>query len=413
MGSPDKLIKVLIFAYTDRRFSTLSKVQPNPISLPVNPKEFSQKHRLTSNKTAISSYVVSNPKELKLDFILDGTNTIAGYTYNSDNHAVKEQLAVFMHTVYFKKASEKYPRFLKIKWGDSLAFSGILSDLNLNYTLFEPNGDPLRIEVSATFSSIPSTMKNAEVLHTDWNWEHLVLNDKTKEGLEDILDWIAYRAVFFKEWEMSNKIKPSYFALFHGPPGTGKTLTATLLGKKTNQSVYRVNLSRIISKYIGETEKNLIDVLRFAEKSNSILFFDEADALFGKRTEVGDAHDSYANQEVSYLLHVMENFNGILIFAVKDNIQDPIISQRFQVKVPFLLPNASERYELWQNAIPVNKKLQPKIDLKMLSEKYELSATEIMNVVRFASLKTIKEKEEMISNVLIVKGIRREYEKRN
>ncbi|WP_452229070.1 CIS tube protein [Lacinutrix sp. MEBiC02404] len=413
MGSPEKQIKVLIFAYNDRSFSTLCKLQSNPISLPVNPKGFSQNYRLTTNKITIKSYVVSEPKELKLDFILDGTNTIAGYTYNSINHAVKEQLALFVHTVYFKKASEKYPRFLKIKWGDSLAFTGILSDLNLNYTLFEPNGDPLRIEVSATFSSIPNTVKNAEVLETTWNWDHLVLNDKTKEGLEDVLDWIAHSAVLFKEWEMSNKIKPSYFALFHGPPGTGKTLTATLLGKKTNQKVYRVNLFRMLSKYIGETEKNLMEVLRFAEKSNSILFFDEADSLFGKRTEVGDAHDGYANQEISYLLNIMENFNGIIIFAVKDSIQDPEISRRFQVKVPFFLPNAAERFKLWQNALPEKTKLDPKINLEMLSEKHELSATEIRNVIQFASLKTIKEKEEKISDTLLVKGIRREYEKRN
>ncbi|WP_452231739.1 CIS tube protein [Lacinutrix sp. MEBiC02595] len=413
MGSPEKQIKVLIFAYSNRSFSTLCKLQPNPISLPVNPKGFSQNYRLITNKITINSYVVSAPKELKLDFILDGTNTIAGYTYNSINHAVKEQLALFMHTVYFKKASEKYPRFLKIKWGDSLVFTGILSDLNLNYTLFEPNGDPLRIEVSATFSSIPNTVKNAEVLETTWNWDHLVLNDKTKEGLEDVLDWIAHSAVLFKEWEMSNKIKPSYFALFHGPPGTGKTLTATLLGKKTNQKVYRVNLFRMLSKYIGETEKNLMEVLRFAEKSNSILFFDEADSLFGKRTEVGDAHDSYANQEISYLLNIMENFKGIIIFAVKDSIQDPEISRRFQVKVPFFLPNAAERFKLWQNALPEKTKLDPKINLEMLSEKHELSATEIRNVIQFASLKTIKEKEEKISDTLLVKGIRREYEKRN
>lgn len=413
MESPEKQIKVLIFAYNDRGFSTLCKLQPNPISLPVNPKGFSQNHRLTTNKITINSYVVSEPKELKLDFILDGTNTIAGYTYNSNNHAVKEQLALFMHSVYFKKASEKYPRFLKIKWGDSLDFTGILSNLNLNYTLFEPNGDPLRIEVSATFSSIPNTVKNAEVLETTWNWDRLVLNDKTKEGLEDILDWIAHSAVLFKEWEMSNKIKPSYFALFHGSPGTGKTLTATLLGKKTNQKVYRVHLSRILSKYIGETEKNLMEVLRFAEKSNSILFFDEADALFGKRTEVGDVHDSYANQEVSYILNMMENFNGIIIFAGKHNIQDSEISEKFQVKVPFFLPNAPERYKLWKNIIPKKTKLDPKVDLEMLSEKYELSATEIRNVIQFASLKTIKEKEGKISNTLLVKGIRREYEKRN
>lgn len=413
MGRPEELVKVLIYAYKDASFSKLSKLQTNPISLPVNPKSFTQNYSLTKNKTTNSAFVVSAPKELKLNFIFDGTNTIAGYKYNSKNHAVKDQLAVFMNTVYFKDANVKHPRFLRIKWGEAFQFSGILTDLNLNYTLFERDGDPLRIEVSARFSNIQSKIKNAEIITTDWNWDDLVLNDKTNEGIEDIFDWIEHSALLFNTWEMSKKIKPSYLALFHGPPGTGKTLAATLIGKKTNQNVYRVNLSRIVSKYIGETEKNLSKLLRFAEKSNSILFFDEADALFGKRTEVKDAHDKYANQEVSYLLNALENYNGIVIFSVNNNNQEPDISQKFQVKVPFFLPNASERYKLWENAIPKNVKLHPKMDLKMLSEKYELSATEIMNAVQYAGLKAIKEKEKIISPALIVKGILREHEKRN
>lgn len=412
MGRPEELIKVLIYAFKDASFSKLSELQANPISLPVNPKSYSQNYSLTTNKTGNSTLIVSEPRELKLDFVFDGTNTIAGYKYNSKNHAVKDQLAIFMNTVYFKNGIVKHPRFLKIKWGKAFQFNGILSHLDLNYTLFKRDGDPLRIEISARFSNISGKIENAQILTTERNWDNLVLNDKTNEGLEDLFDWIEHSAELFNNWEMSKKLKPSYLVLFHGPPGTGKTLTASLIGKKTNKKVYRVSVPSLVSKFIGETEKNLIQLLRFAEKSNSILFFDEADALFGKRTEVKDAHDRYANQEVSYLLNLMENYKGIIIFALKNNNQDPEISQKFQVKVPFFLPNAIERYKLWQNAIPEKAKLNPKIDLEMLSEKYELNGAEIMNAVQFACLKTIKEKEQIISQALIVKGIRREYEKR-
>ncbi|MBU2940514.1 ATP-binding protein [Lacinutrix sp. C3R15] len=412
MATTEKLIKILIYAYTDASFSSLAKLQTNPIVLPVNPKSFSQNYKLTTSNIKPITKVVADPEILKLDFILDGTNTIAGYKYNSKNHDVKEQLSIFMNTVYEKKDTEKHTRFLKIKWGDTLEFHGILENLDLHYTLFKPNADPLRIEISATFSNIISKIKNAEVITTEWHWDDLVLNNATNEAIENVLDWLTYSATLFNTWGISKKVNPSYLVLFHGPPGTGKTLTATLIGQKTNKNVHRVVLASLISKYIGETEKKLLTLLQFAQKSNSILFFDEADALFGKRTEISDAHDSYANLEVSYLLSILESFNGIVIFSVQKDTLQPHISRKFQEKVPFFLPNATERYKLWQNAIPKKIKLNPEVNLELLSEKYELSGAEISNALQFAVLKMIKAKEKTISQALIVKAILREYEKR-
>src|SRR5204863_2251929 len=138
-----------------------------------------------------------------------------------------------------------------------------------------------------------------------------------------------------------------------GPPGTGKTLTAGLLGKEFNKDVYRVDLSQIVSKYIGETEKNLSKIFDRAEHKDWILFFDEADALFGKRTNVQSSHDKYANQEVSYLLQRVEDYAGLLILSsnFKNNLDDAFI-RRFHEVVHFPLPDARQRLILWEKSLP-------------------------------------------------------------
>jgi SpoVK/Ycf46/Vps4 family AAA+-type ATPase len=154
---------------------------------------------------------------------------------------------------------------------------------------------------------------------------------------------------------MGKQIAPVYRALFYGPSGTGKTLTATLLGKEFSREVYRVDLSQVISKYIGETEKNLEKIFVQAENKNWILLFDEADALFGKRTQTKSSNDKYANQEVSYLLQRVENFNGLIVLAsnFKNNIDDAFL-RRFNSIINFTKPNVEERLELWTKALPKN-----------------------------------------------------------
>jgi SpoVK/Ycf46/Vps4 family AAA+-type ATPase len=179
-----------------------------------------------------------------------------------------------------------------------------------------------------------------------------VLDSGTFAHLEELRNWIKYGDTILHEWKMADRLKPGYRALFYGPPGTGKTLTAALLGQETGRDVYRIDLSLVVSKYIGETEKNLEKVFTMAQERKWILFFDEADALFGKRGKVKDAHDRFANQEVSYLLQRVEDFDGIVILASndKDNI-DTAFNRRFQAVVHFPMPGAAERQQLCSTAL--------------------------------------------------------------
>src|SRR5699024_10733916 len=150
---------------------------------------------------------------------------------------------------------------------------------------------------------------------------------------------------------------------------------------------YRIDLSLTVSKYIGETEKNLARIFDWASDKQWILFFDEADALFGKRTEISSAHDRYANQEVSYLLQRMEDYPGMVILAtnLKSNI-DEAFTRRFQSVIYFPVPGKEERFELWKNAFPKQITLHDSVDLEQLADQYELTGASIMNVVRYCSL---------------------------
>ena len=147
----------------------------------------------------------------------------------------------------------------------------------------------------------------AKRITTVRQWDELVLEKDTMEQIDDLRLWLRYGEDLLDKWKLRGKIRNGHRALFYGPPGTGKTFTATLLGKESGREVYCIDLSMVVSKYIGETEKNLANLFAKAEGQDWILFFDEADALFGKRTGVKDAHDRYANQEVAYLLPRIED----------------------------------------------------------------------------------------------------------
>jgi len=215
-----------------------------------------------------------------------------------------------------------------------------------------------------------------------------------------------------KEWGLYKKIKPGYRSLFYGPPGTGKTLTASLLGKTSARDVYRVDLSMIVSKYIGETEKNLSKLFDTAQHKNWILFFDEADALFGKRSNVQNAHDKYANQEVSYLLQRVEDFPGLIILAsnYKSNIDQAFV-RRFNIIIKFTAPNAAERLKIWQQSIPARARLAKDVDLVNIASRYELNGSSIIGVVHYASLQAIHKSNGVIQIDAILEGITREYDK--
>lgn len=244
---------------------------------------------------------------------------------------------------------------------------------------------------------------------TGLGWHDLVLPASTLAQLDDIGLWLSHGARLLRDWEMGKRIAPGYVSLFHGPPGTGKTLSACLLGVRCGREVHRIDLSMVVSKYIGETEKNLARVFDAAEKLGWILFFDEADALFGKRTGVSDAHDRYANQEVSYLLQRIEAFDGIVILAsnLRHNIDDAFL-RRFHSVVHFPLPREPERLRLWHDSIPAKARLDPALDLGRLAHKYEISGGTITNVVRYAALRAIARGDCLIRADEVEEGVRRE-----
>jgi len=250
----------------------------------------------------------------------------------------------------------------------------------------------------------------AKKLSSQMNWDDLVLTPQTKDEIDHIKIWLSHNNTLLNDQNLSRKIKPGYRALFYGPPGTGKTLTVSLLGKEFNKEVYRIDLSQVVSKYIGETEKNLEKVFSKAGNKDWILFFDEADALFGKRTNVSSSHDRFANQEVSYLLQRVEDFPGLLILAsnFKNNL-DKAFTRRFHAMVHFPMPNVNERSLIWQKALPQNLQLAAGINLNEIAQQYELSGAAILNIMQFAALKALHRNDNTIQNNDLLTGIRREF----
>lgn len=239
---------------------------------------------------------------------------------------------------------------------------------------------------------------------------NLVIPEELQEQINEIKSWLIHNDKLMNEYGMKGKLRQGYRALFYGPPGTGKTFTARILGAELNKEVYKIDLSMIVSKYIGETEKNLELLFARAEDKGWILFFDEADALFGKRTNVRDAHDKYANQEVSYLLQRIEDYNGLIILAtnMKNNIDDAFI-RRFNAILKFPFPDEKQRSLIWQKAFPENalfvtkqtniieKEGRKKVEEKFISvnisdvvKRYEMSGGNIINVVHYAGIKAVE-----------------------
>ncbi|UPZ14776.1 ATP-binding protein [Flavobacterium humidisoli] len=254
----------------------------------------------------------------------------------------------------------------------------------------------------------------AQQISTKLNWEDLVLEEHVMNQVMEINAWLNHGKTLMTEWGLENKIKPGYRTLFYGPPGTGKTLTATLLGKSTNREVYRVDLSMIVSKYIGETEKNLSKIFDVAQHKDWILFFDEADALFGKRTNASSSNDRHANQQTGYLLQRIEDFPGVVILAsnLKENM-DEAFSRRFQSMIHFTMPTAEERILLWQKAFSGKCQLSPDIAIESIAEEYELAGGAIINVLRFCALAAIQKNETIVNQHDLLEGIRREFKKEN
>jgi AAA+ superfamily predicted ATPase len=308
--------------------------------------------------------------------------------FNAGNILIKEQVLLLADV------EECLPRL-----------SGVLS-LSGRWFHYFTTGEQLQMENSASFP--------AQRITTNMEWKDVVLDDLVMEQVEEIRTWIKHSQTLMNDWGLFKKIKPGYRALFYGPPGTGKTLTATLIGKVSCREVYKVDLSMVASKYIGETEKNLAKIFDIAQHKNWILFFDEADALFGKRTAANSSNDRHANQQTAYLLQRIEDFPGVVILAsnLKANMDDAFM-RRFQATIYFAIPSAQERYQLWTNAFSGTCTLDPGIDLQQIAEEYELAGGAIINVLRFCALSAIRRDDTVVTRYELLAGIRKEYKKEN
>lgn len=252
----------------------------------------------------------------------------------------------------------------------------------------------------------------AQLIETQLEWKDLILNEKILDQINDLEKWINHGQTILEKWNMADRIKPGYRVLFYGPPGTGKTLAATLLGKYTGKDVYKIDLSMVVSKFIGETEKNLSRLFAKAEKHDWILFFDEADALFGKRTNVRDAHDKYANQEVSYLLQRVETYKGMVILAsnFRDNIDEAFV-RRFQSIIHFPKPKKEERLKIWRSAFPSQIQFDDSLSLENIAEQYELTGANIVNIIQQVCLHALASEKMIISEKKMQESIRKEFAK--
>lgn len=252
----------------------------------------------------------------------------------------------------------------------------------------------------------------AKRLTTGLEWDDLVLESHILSEVNEIKTWLQHHEALQTKWGLGKTISPGFKCLFYGPSGTGKTLTASLLGKETGYEVYRVDLSMVISKYIGETEKNLARVFDQAEHRRWLLFFDEADALFGKRSQTRGANDRYANQEVAYLLQRIEEYPGVVILAtnLETNV-DEAFMRRFHSWVHFTLPDAQQRLRLWRKLFLPHMDPKQEPLLADMARKYELAAGALVNVLRYGAIQAAQRGDEQLDPDDLQAGVRREFHK--
>jgi AAA+ superfamily predicted ATPase len=246
-----------------------------------------------------------------------------------------------------------------------------------------------------------------------FGWQDIVLPTEVSENLRELVIRVRHRPLVFGEWGFTQRHARSHSisALFAGPSGTGKTMAAEVIASELNLPLYRVDLSAVVSKYIGETEKNLSQIFNEASASSAVLFFDEADALFGKRSEVKDAHDRYANIEVSYLLQRMEDYEGIIILAsnLRQNL-DEAFTRRLHLVADFPFPDEDARLEIWRRNLPPSLPLLPDVDLPTLAKDYRLSGGAIRNACVGAAFLAASE-DSAVGMSHLQRAVRREHQK--
>jgi SpoVK/Ycf46/Vps4 family AAA+-type ATPase len=225
--------------------------------------------------------------------------------------------------------------------------------------------------------------KKATRIQPKYAWDDIILPGDQKEQLRNACNQMKYRSTVYGQWGFGGKLAygKGLSMLFAGPPGTGKTMSAQVVAKELKLELFKIDLSQVISKYIGETEKNLHEIFQEARLSNAILFFDETDALFGKRSEVKDSHDKYANIETAYLLQKMEEYDGISVLATNllGNIDEAFIRRiNYIIKFPF--PDAEYREIIWRTMFPKAAPLADDVDFKFIAGKFAIAGGSIKNI---------------------------------
>jgi SpoVK/Ycf46/Vps4 family AAA+-type ATPase len=259
----------------------------------------------------------------------------------------------------------------------------------------------------------PNLGANARKVETQLGWDDVVLSRDRMERLYEVAAHARHRRLVFDAWGFGRKLSTGrgLSVLFSGPPGTGKTLAASVLANDLGVDLYQIDLSSVVSKYIGETEKQLERIFTEAESSRAVLFFDEADALFGKRTEVRDAHDRYANLETSYLLQRMDSYEGLVILAsnLSRNMDEAFI-RRLRFIVEFAMPSEAERLRIWQQMLPAGVPRGDALDLAHMARRFELSGANIRNIALAAAF-LAAEAQRPIAQSHLLHATRREYQK--
>ena len=252
----------------------------------------------------------------------------------------------------------------------------------------------------------------AQKLACPFSSRDIVLPPKTRQELDLIVAWARHGARLFGDDGQGHRLHAGggLACLFSGPPGTGKTMAAQVIARRIDFDVYRIDLSQVVNKYIGETEKNLSKVFDEAQRSRVILFFDEADALFGRRSEVKDAHDRFANIEVGYLLQRLEAHEGLVILAtnMQKNLDDAFL-RRLQVKADFPVPDARDRRAIWERLLPKEAD-RDQVDLELLSGRFEIAGGDIRNAI-FTALLLSAEDGSTLGMRHLVRGLWRELQK--
>lgn len=253
----------------------------------------------------------------------------------------------------------------------------------------------------------------ARNIQPKYGWEDIILPEDQMVQLHEICGYVEHYHTVYGEWGFDRKLSTGkgLNVLFAGPSGTGKTMAAEIMANELGLELYKIDLSAIVSKYIGETEKNLDRIFREAQTSNAILFFDEADALFGKRSEVRDSHDRYANIEMAYLLQKMDEYEGVVILAtnLRKNM-DEAFARRMHFAVEFPFPEESDRYRIWRSVFPSEAPVASTVDMHFLARQFRITGGNIKNVALTAAFLAAQDGGCVTMDNLI-HATRREYQK--